>query len=145
MTCDVLPPPHLGLDVIEHQVAPLQLHDHLLGPQPTLRVQPLQLGYAVVQRLQLPAIQLAGEQVLQTANEGGARWGSEWGVSRGGGGGVLRVPPTSTLTYTVSEFLLSISEYSLLCTGTHRVSIYSNRCDREANIIKCFVGQRTEY
>lgn len=66
VTCDVLSP-HLGLDIIEHQVAPLQLHDHLLGPQPTFGVQPLQLGYAVVQRLQLPAVQFAGEQVLRRA------------------------------------------------------------------------------
>lgn len=54
----------LGLDVAEHQISSMNLHDHLLGPQAPFVVQPLQLGHTVVQRLQLPAIQVAGQEVL---------------------------------------------------------------------------------
>lgn len=54
----------LGLDVAEHQISSMQLHDHLLGPQATFAVQPFQLGHAVVQRLQFLTIQLAGQKVL---------------------------------------------------------------------------------
>lgn len=64
--CNV-PFPNLGLDVTEHQIASLDLHDHLLRPQATFGIKPLQLGHAVLHRLQLPAVQLTGEQVLWRA------------------------------------------------------------------------------
>lgn len=73
LSCDTwmkycnFPFPNLGLDVTEHQIAPLDLHDHLLGPQATFGIEPLQLGHAVFHRLQLPAVQLTGEQVLWRA------------------------------------------------------------------------------
>lgn len=60
----------LGLDVAEHQISSVHLHDHLLGPEATFAVQPLQLGHAVVQRLQLPTVQLAGQEVLGGGHRG---------------------------------------------------------------------------
>lgn len=60
----------LALDVAEHQISSEHLQDHLLGPEATFAVQPLQLGHAVVQRLQLPAVQLTGEEVLGDVTEG---------------------------------------------------------------------------
>lgn len=54
----------LGLDVAEHQISSVYLHDHVLGPEATFAVQPLQFGHAVVQRLQLPTVQLTGQEVL---------------------------------------------------------------------------------
>lgn len=60
----------LGLDVAEHQISSQHLHDHLLGPEATFAVQPLQLGHAVVQRLQLLTVQLTGQKVLGGVTEG---------------------------------------------------------------------------
>lgn len=40
---------NLGLDVTQHQIPSLHLHDHLLGPQSTFRLQPLQFGHTVAQ------------------------------------------------------------------------------------------------
>lgn len=62
----------LGLNVIEQQISSLNLHNHLLGPQTTLGIEPLELGHAVVHRLQLVAVQLAGEEVLWS--HGGWSW-----------------------------------------------------------------------
>lgn len=106
----------LGLDVAEHQISSVHLHDHVLGPEATFAVQPLQFGHAVFQRLQLPTVQLTGQEVLGGGGGGSqreevsraekpvpwVRFGSHWF--------------TSTLKW-VSASLVSVSEYSFLCTG----------------------------
>lgn len=66
MSLFLLPMTNLGLNVTEHQISSLHLHDHLLRPQAAFAVQPFEPGHTVLQRLCLLAIHLTGEKVLQS-------------------------------------------------------------------------------
>lgn len=55
---------YLGFDVVELEVAPLNLQDHLLAPHTALGVQFLESFHTVIQAPYLVAIQFTREQVL---------------------------------------------------------------------------------